>query len=193
MNATAQSIIPAAYRDRVTVADDDTAPGALRITFADIVHTEEQRATMRSTERTRAANAERSRVYTAVAKEGRTMRYKVAGALRANGYDVTDAEGDRYPLETIGDQEATTVAPLLAVPVAFGEATSDAGKAWESGVHRGWDHANFVEAYGEEHDTRHPEVPGGYEEHAGAFEQGWREGIKRYRAGRWQDGTKQDD
>lgn len=190
MNAI-QSIIPTAYRDRVTVTDDDTTPGALRVTFADIVHTDEQRATLRSAER--AVRTAQSRIHTELAKEARTMRAKVAASLRAAGYDVTDAEGSRYELNVVGDQEATSVAPLLAVPVTFGESASDAGQAWEAGLNRGWDHANFVQAYGQEHDTRRPDVPAHHADHADAFEQGWREGIKRYRAGRWQDGTKHDD
>lgn len=83
--------------------------------------------------------------------------------------------------------------PLVAVPVAFGEAVSDAGKAWESGVDHGWDHANFVNAYGKKHDQRRPEVPGFHRGCTEAFEQGWREGHKRYTRGLWQDGSKKED
>ncbi|MFJ5071250.1 hypothetical protein ACIQC7_33015 [Kitasatospora sp. NPDC088556] len=186
---TALQAVPAEYRDRVTITATGDATGALHIAFADVLNTAEQRATITGTESgTRAHIRAQQKVADDVAKEVRTTRAKVASALRAAGYDVTDAGGGHA--RVIGDLEGSTVRPLAAVSVAFGESVSDTGKAWESGVNRGWSHANFVNAYGKKHDQRRPEVPGYHQGHAEAFEQGWREGRKRYARGLWQDGSK---
>lgn len=183
--------IPAAYRDRVTITTADDTAGAWHITFADVLTAAEQHATITATEPgTRARTRAQQKVTGDVAKDVRTMRAKVTSGLRAAGYDVTDADGGHA--RVIGDVEGSTVRPLVAVPVAFGESVSDAGKAWESGVDHGWSHANFVAAYGKEHDHRRPEVPGYHQGCSEAFEQGWREGCKRYTRGCWQDGSKME-
>ncbi|WP_424863034.1 hypothetical protein [Streptomyces sp. MMS24-I29] len=184
-------VIPAAYRDRITITTADDTPEALHITFADVLTTAEQRAAIAATEpNTRACRRAEQALINELAKEVRKMRAKVAGALRATGFDVADADGEHA--RVIGDCEGSTVPPLMAVPVVFGDPVSDAGRAWESGVCRGWDHANFVTAYGKEHDRRSPDVPESYHRCAEAFEQGWREGRKRYTRGLWQDGSKRE-
>lgn len=88
-------------------------------------------------------------------------------------------------------------------------------EAHEVGLSRGWDHANFVDAYGKEHDTRKPEYPaylhvpmsrsGYYPEGMTVaemndrlaarkvFEAAWKEGRKRFRLGQYPDGTKIED
>ncbi|MFJ5725831.1 hypothetical protein [Streptomyces sp. NPDC093149] len=188
---TVLHVIPAAYRDRMTIATADDTAGTLHITFADVLNTAEQRATITATEPgTRAHTRVQQKVAEGIAKEVHTMRAKVASALRAAGYDVTDADGEHA--RVIGDWEGSTVRPLVAVPVALGESVSDAGKAWESGVVRGWDHANFVDAYGKRHDQRRPEVPSFQQGCTKAFEQGWREGLKRYTRGLWQGGSRKE-
>lgn len=91
-------------------------------------------------------------------------------------------------------------------------------EAYEVGLSHGWDHANFVDAYGKEHDRRTPAVPSCYQEitygsamywsltaaERGAednkrrtqhreFTAGWSEGKKRFRYGKYPDGTKIPD
>ncbi|WP_406004625.1 hypothetical protein [Streptomyces sp. NBC_00987] len=91
---TALHVIPAAYRDCMTIATADDTAGTLRITIADVFNTAEQRATITATEPgTRAHTRARQKVAEEVAKGVRTMRAKVASALRAAGYDVADADG----------------------------------------------------------------------------------------------------
>lgn len=88
-----------------------------------------------------------------------------------------------------------------------------ATEAYEAGLERGWDHANFVAAYGKEHDTRKPEYPsflfvpkGPFGHYPGdgmtaremqerlaaqkVFDAAWKEGRKRFRKGQYPDGTK---
>lgn len=90
-------------------------------------------------------------------------------------------------------------------------------EATELGHSRGWDHANFVAAYGKQHDRRTPDYPGwlgidpnaegiSYEERRAriyqraervaahnAFKAAWSEGRKRFARGRYPDGTKIED
>lgn len=87
-------------------------------------------------------------------------------------------------------------------------------KAYELGTSRGWDHANFVDAYGKEHERRDPGYPGwmgidpnadgiSYEERRrriygraqrlaerAEFKRGWTDGRKRFHRGQYPDGTK---
>lgn len=96
------------------------------------------------------------------------------------------------------------------------ERTEEEQRAYDAGVERGWDHANFVDAYGKEHDRRTPDYPswlsldttdqgfvisgvGSRMSSAEAtkrialrthFAEGWKEGRKRFRQGRYPDGTK---
>ena len=76
---------------------------------------------------------------------------------------------------------------------------------YERGLDRGWDHQNYVTAYGKEHDTGvdYPAllVPDGvygfggrdaYERVQGRqdFARGWTDGRKLYRQGKYVDGSK---
>jgi hypothetical protein len=76
---------------------------------------------------------------------------------------------------------------------------------YERGVDQGWDHQNFVAAYGSEHDgtVTYPAQleadsrygfggPGAHERAEGRreFARGWKDGRKLYRQGRYTDGTK---
>lgn len=87
-------------------------------------------------------------------------------------------------------------------------------EARDLGRERGWDQANFVDAYGKEHDRRTPDYPGSmeldinaegisYEERRSriyqreerialseAFKEGWTEGRKFFHQNRYPDGTK---
>jgi hypothetical protein len=87
--------------------------------------------------------------------------------------------------------------------------------AYERGCSRGWDHANFVDAYGKEHERRGPDYPADYEDipwgsqqfYARTFEErtaesvirpklraefkrGWTDGRRRFHRGQYPDGTK---
>jgi hypothetical protein len=90
-------------------------------------------------------------------------------------------------------------------------------EAYELGLHRGWDHGNFVDAYGKEHERRGPDFPSwmgidpnedgiSYEERRSRiyereariaqrdeFKRGWTDGRRRFARGQWQDGTKIED
>ena len=96
--------------------------------------------------------------------------------------------------------------------------TDDEQRAYNAGLDRGWDHENFVQAYGKEHDRRTPDYPswlhldfhprgwiicgigtGMTVEEADKrrlqrahFADGWKEGRKRYRKGQYPDGTRVD-
>lgn len=58
------------------------------------------------------------------------------------------------------------------------------------GIDRGWDSANYEEAYGEESMISYPSSLRA--EDAASFETGWMLGEERYRSGLWQDGTARD-
>jgi hypothetical protein len=91
-------------------------------------------------------------------------------------------------------------------------------KAYELGCSRGWDHSNFVDAYGKEHEHKGPRYPShvlpieyGSAEHwrltpddrfaeseirprlAAEFKRGWTDGRKRFHQGRYADGEKIED
>lgn len=91
-------------------------------------------------------------------------------------------------------------------------------EAYELGCHRGWEHANFVNAYGKEHERRGPDIPARYlpiahqsdeyyrytkEERmaemeirprlAAEFKRGWTDGRRRFHRDQYPDGTKIDD
>ena len=92
-------------------------------------------------------------------------------------------------------------------------------EAYELGCDRGWDHANFVDAYGKEHEKhkrdvetpygeihdRHPlyhsfaTAPERWEANAlrarqrAEFLRGWTDGRKRFHNNRYPDGTKIED
>ena len=85
------------------------------------------------------------------------------------------------------------------------------------GRERGWDHANFVEAYGKEHERRGPDYPSQLglnpneegityrERHSRiwernervaarqAFSEGWTEGRRFFHQGKYHDGTAIED
>lgn len=91
--------------------------------------------------------------------------------------------------------------------------------AYELGCSRGWDHANFVDAYGPEHETHKRDVTTPYGEihdqhplyHSFAtpperwaendvrrkqraeYLRGWTDGRKRFHRGQYPDGTKIPD
>lgn len=90
--------------------------------------------------------------------------------------------------------------------------------AYELGCSRGWDHANFVDAYGKEHERRGPDTPARYlpiqwgsaefysmtrddrmaeaeirPRLAAEFKRGWTDGRKRFHQNRYPDGTKIED
>lgn len=91
-------------------------------------------------------------------------------------------------------------------------------EAYELGCDRGWDHANFVDAYGKEHERRGPDYPARYEQIPWGspqwydrtpddrraentlrpvlrqeFARGWTDGRKRFRQGRYPDGSKLEE
>jgi hypothetical protein len=70
---------------------------------------------------------------------------------------------------------------------------SDIDVAFATGLDRGWDHANFVEAYGPEHGHNTPAYPGwvanGSEEVREAFAEAWELGADRFNEGLYPDGS----
>lgn len=86
--------------------------------------------------------------------------------------------------------------------------------AYELGLSRGWDHANFVDAYGKEHESRTPDYPGwmgtdpnaagitheerqrriydrtARDEQRAEFKRGWTDGRRRFGRGQYADGSK---
>lgn len=91
-------------------------------------------------------------------------------------------------------------------------------EAYELGCSDGWSHANFVDAYGSEHDRRGPDYPSHMLDIApqstqwygmpkddrqteavlrprlrGEFKRGWSDGRKRFHRGQYPDGTKIED
>ncbi|MFE9138032.1 hypothetical protein [Streptomyces sp. NPDC007355] len=180
--------IPAAHRERATVTAVPGQEGAL-ITFTPRYVTSEERAVVdRHEPGSRARRRAEDKLITALAREARTMRGACAGALRAAGYDVTD-EGRTD--DVLGLLKGFVLRPMRAVPVAYGQASSPAGRAWQSGVEHGWDHTSFVRAYGTEHDRRRPTVPGYHRDQHEAYEHGWREGRKRFNRGCYTDNSPQ--
>lgn len=96
--------------------------------------------------------------------------------------------------------------------------TARLAEAYELGCSRGWSHANFVAAYGKEHERRGPDYPGWVEPIAwgspeyyrlspddrlaestlrpklrAEFKRGWTDGRKRFHQNRYPDGTKIED
>lgn len=63
-------------------------------------------------------------------------------------------------------------------------------QAYATGLDRGWDHANFCEAYMPSDTDNGPAPMDG--PHQLSFRAGWYEGVRRYRANQWQDGTPRD-
>ncbi|MEV7675044.1 hypothetical protein [Streptomyces sp. NPDC088752] len=96
--------------------------------------------------------------------------------------------------------------------------TADEQRAYDAGLDRGWDHANFVASYGKEHDRRTPDYPawlhletterGWIVQGVGTgmpvqeaswrialrphFAEGWKEGRKRFGRNRYADDSKID-
>lgn len=79
--------------------------------------------------------------------------------------------------------------------------------AYQMGIDRGWDHQNYVEAYGPT-ESNSPDYPASLEpdsrygfsgpkgreraEGRRQFAKGWAVGRRYYRQNRWQDGTKME-
>jgi hypothetical protein len=91
-------------------------------------------------------------------------------------------------------------------------------EAYTLGCDRGWSHANFVDAYGKEHERKGPDYPSHYLdiEHGSTefyrlsfdervtervlrpklraeFKRGWTDGRRRFHGNRYPDGTKIED
>jgi DNA-binding protein HU-beta len=178
--------IPAAHRGRATVTAVPSQEGVL-ITFTPRYVTSEERAAVDRHELgSKARRRAEHNLITSLAREAHAMRGACARALRAAGYDVTD-EGRADTL--LGLLEGFALRSMRAVPVAYGQAFSPAGRAWQSGVEHGWDHAAFVRAYGTDHDRRRPAVPSYHRNQPEAYEHGWREGRKRFNRGCYTDNT----
>lgn len=60
--------------------------------------------------------------------------------------------------------------------------------ATETGQSRGWDHANYVDAYGGDMDQE-PEVPARFGSVATYFTAGFAEGVERFQNGQSADGS----
>lgn len=65
-------------------------------------------------------------------------------------------------------------------------------EAAEIGRNRGWDHANFVEAYGGD-PNESPEVPELFAEAESFFLSGWEEGVSNFAGGLYADGSRDED
>lgn len=75
-------------------------------------------------------------------------------------------------------------------------------RAYDVGTERGWDHANYEEAYGKE-ETPAPGEPSARQRMCPAwcagyplnnpYNKGWATGVRRYKSGRYADGTKIED
>lgn len=64
------------------------------------------------------------------------------------------------------------------------------GESYEMGVSDGWDHGNYVEAYGP---TAIPDdAAPGYVTNTAEYFQGFLEGIQRYENGQYPDGSPRD-
>lgn len=89
-------------------------------------------------------------------------------------------------------------------------------EAYELGCSRGWSHANFVDAYGREHERNTPDYPawmitdpralpdGAYDAipyrerqqrkvWQAEFKRGWTDGRRRFHHGQYPDGSKIED
>lgn len=74
-------------------------------------------------------------------------------------------------------------------------------RAYDTGAERGWDHANYEDAYGKE--ERVPGEPGARRRMCPgwcdtydllpSYNRGWGAGVRRFKAGRYADGTKIPD
>ncbi|MEU2357733.1 hypothetical protein ABZ599_32975 [Streptomyces misionensis] len=183
--AHALASIPAAHRERVTVTA--VPEEGVLITFTPRYVTSEERALVdRNEQGSKARRRAEDKLITALAREARAVRGACEGALRAAGYDVThEGRAD----DVLGLLEGFVLRSMRAVPVAYGQALSPSGRAWQSGVEHGWDHAAFVKAYGTEHDRRRPAVPSYHRDQHWAYEHGWREGRKRFNRGCYTDNT----
>ncbi|MEU6362179.1 hypothetical protein [Streptomyces albidoflavus] len=180
--------IPAAHRDRVTVTRDGDG---VRIEFAPLAITPQQQDAIDKAE-PRKRNRAETNVLNALSREARALHHACSAPLRAAGYSVSIEGHRRSPHRFVNGAaglEGVTLEPMTAVPVKYGEAQTPEGKAWEAGVENGWDHANFVKAYGKQHDRRQS-IPARHEDHADAYRQGWSEGLKRFRYDRYTDGEK---
>ncbi|EGX61717.1 hypothetical protein ACF065_27150 [Streptomyces sp. NPDC015232] len=177
--------IPAAHRGRATVTA--VPEEGVLITFAPRYVTSEERAAVDRHELgSKARRRAEHKLITTLAREARAVRGACEGALRAAGYDVAhEGRAD----DVLGLLEGFVLRSMRAVPVAYGQAFSSAGRAWQSGVEHGWDHAAFVRAYGTEHDRRRPAVPSYHRDQHEAYEHGWREGRKRFNRGCYTDNT----
>ncbi|MFI9271930.1 hypothetical protein ACIGXM_14585 [Kitasatospora sp. NPDC052896] len=86
-------------------------------------------------------------------------------------------------------------------------------EAREVGISRGWNHANYINAYGKDGTSKGPDYPGwltlkegpyGFLVEDGrppishtlalrkVFDEAWKEGIKLFRSNKWQDGSPMD-
>jgi hypothetical protein len=102
---------------------------------------------------------------------------------RRHDYDVRIPGVDHYVLFNARDLE----------PISADELRKLQDEATEIGISRGWDHANFVNAYGGELHG-HVDVPLTYAVIDWSFyRSGFETGIDRYENGQWQDGTSRDD
>jgi hypothetical protein len=70
---------------------------------------------------------------------------------------------------------------------------SDIDVAFATGLDRGWDHANYVEAYGPQGNPNLVPYPGWVEnsslEVRAAFRDGWEQGVDRFTEGLYPDGS----
>ncbi len=64
-------------------------------------------------------------------------------------------------------------------------------EAREVALARGWDHANYVEAYGGDADEA-PEVPARFAPVESFYLSAYEEGVTLHQEGMWQDGTPRD-
>lgn len=65
-------------------------------------------------------------------------------------------------------------------------------EAYEIGRSRGWDHANFVGAYGGDL-SESPEVPPRFSDVESFFLSGWEDGVTKYGDSEYPDGTSMEE
>jgi len=93
------------------------------------------------------------------------------------------------------------------MPENTSERTEEQQRAYDVGAERGWDHANYVDAYGEEEKPA-PGEPGPRRRMCPSwilnrryptppllphYNKGWDAGVRRFKSGRYADGTKVPD
>lgn len=66
-------------------------------------------------------------------------------------------------------------------------------EATELGLQRGWDHANYCDAYGIELHNYTPDIPLRFTEIATFYTSGWEEGRERFENDQFPDGSPMDE